>query len=146
MRHRDDFADHGEILSGIQGNRHERQGDVEQLGLLLVETGAIVFARVIPIFEFHYDLDALLLPDGANAEQRVDVDQSNAADLHIVPRDLLPAADEHIVTAPGDVHDVVGDEAVPPLHQVEHAFALADPGAAAKQQADAAHAGAGALD
>src|SRR5260370_7862424 len=114
MRHRDDFADHGEILSGIQGNRHERQGDVEQLGLLLVETGAIVFTRVIPVFEFHYDLDALLLPDGANAEQRVDVDQSNAPDLHIVPRVLVPPAAEHTITAPCAVHALSPDNALPP--------------------------------
>src|SRR6267143_4636555 len=146
MSHRDDFADHCEVFSGIQGNRHERQLDVEQLGLLLVEPGAIVFTRVVPIFELYDDLDALLLPHGANAEQCVDVDQSNAPDLHIVPRYLVPPADEHIVAAPGDVHDVVGDEAVPPLHQIEHAFALADPGTAAKQQADAEYVGQGAMN
>src|SRR5207248_975502 len=104
------------------------------------------YSRVLSQSSSSNDLDALLLAHGANAEERVDVDQANAADLHIVPRDLVSAPDEHVVTAPGDVDDVIRDETVPPLHQIEHAFALADPGAAAKQQSDAEDVGEGAVD
>ena len=39
---------------------------------------------VIPLLELHDDLDALLLAHGANAEDRRDVDQPDAANLHVV--------------------------------------------------------------
>src|SRR6266699_4030763 len=132
--HRDHFADHRQVLPGVQGHRHERQLDVEQVGLLEIEPGAVVLARGVPILELHDDLDALLLAHGANAEQRIDVDQPHPADLHVVARDLVATADEDVHAALRDAHDVVGDEAVPPLHQVEHALALADARPAAEQQ------------
>src|SRR5437899_2115299 len=47
----------------------------------------------------------------------------------------MAAADEHVVAPPRDVYDVIGDEAVTARDQVEDAFALADAGTAAKQQA-----------
>src|SRR5260221_13883220 len=135
--HGDDFTDHRQVLSRVQGHGDERQIDVEELGLLQVEAGAIVLTPGVPALELDDDLDALLLPHGADTEQRIDIDQPHAADLHVVTGDLVAAADQHIVAALGDVHDVVRHEAVAPLHQVEHALALADPGAAPKQQPDA---------
>src|SRR5260370_33860383 len=127
MVHRHHFTDHGQVLAGIERHRHQRQPHAENLGLLSVQPGAIVLARVVPILELHHDLDAFLLPHRAHAEQRVDVDQPDAADLHVVPGDLDAPADQHVVAAPGDVHHVVGDETVAALDQIEHAFALADP-------------------
>src|SRR6185312_7348378 len=141
MIHGHHFADHREVLAGIERHRHERNPHIEQLGALLVEPGPVVFARGVPVLELHHHLDALLLPHRADPEQRVDVDQTDAANLHEVARDLVPAADEHVVPAPRDVDDVVGDEPVPALDEVEYALALADAGAPAEQQADAEHVG-----
>ena len=137
MRHRDDFANHREVLARIERHRHERQLDVEQLGALLIESGAVVFARVVPVLELHHDFDALLLAHGANAEQRVDVDQADAADFHVMPGNLMPAANQHVVAAARDVDHVVRHQAMPALDQVEHTFALPDPGASSEQEAHA---------
>src|ERR1051325_2989211 len=100
----DPFADNRQILPGVQRHRHERQRHVEQLGLLLIEPGAIVLARVVPVLELDDDFDALLLADRADAEQRVDVDQPDTADFHVVAGDFVPAADQHVVPAPRHVH------------------------------------------
>jgi len=44
------------------------------------------------------------------------------------------------------VHDIVRDQPVPTLDEIEHALALADPGAAAKQESHAEHVGQRAMD
>src|SRR6266850_1914753 len=110
--HGEHFADHRQVLAGVQGHREERQLDVEQLGFLTVESGAVVFASGIPILELHDDLDPLLLAHRPDAEEGVDVDQPHAADLHVVTGDLVAAADQHVVAAPRHVHHVVRDQAV----------------------------------
>jgi hypothetical protein len=58
----------------------------------------------------------------------------------------VTASDQHVVTAPRHVDDIIGDEAMAALDQIEHAFALADPRAAAKQQTDAEDVGQRAVD
>src|SRR6267378_2382999 len=107
--HREHFADHRQVLAGVQRHGKERQLDVEQLGFLTVESGAVVFASSVPIFELHDDFDAFLLAHRADAEQGVDVDQPHAADLHVVAGDLVAAADEHVVATLRHVHHVVRD-------------------------------------
>src|SRR6267378_3672739 len=65
--HGQHFADHRQVLAGIQGHREQRQLDVEELGFLTVESGAVVFASRVPILELHDDLDAFLLAHRADA-------------------------------------------------------------------------------
>src|SRR2546423_12049707 len=139
--HRHDLADHGQILAGVERHRDHREGHVEHAGRLTVDSGTVVLARRVPLVELHHDLDALLLPHGPHAEQGADVDEPDAADLHVVLRQLVAAADQDVVAAPRDVDDVVRDQAVAALHQVEHAFALADPRLAEEQQPHAEHVG-----
>src|SRR5205823_9381918 len=139
--HRHDLADHGQVLAGVERDRDHREGHVEHARRLTVDPGAVVLARRVPLVELHHDLDALLLPHRPHAEQGADVDESDAADLHVVLRQLVAAADQDVVAAPRDVDDVVRDQAVAALDQVEHAFALADPGLAEEQQAHAEHVG-----
>src|SRR2546423_12850115 len=139
--HRHDLADHGQILAGVERHRDHREGHVEHAGRLTVDSGTVVLARRVPLVELHHDLDALLLPHGPHAEQGADVDEPDAADLHVVLRQLVAAADQDVVAAPRDVDDVVRDQAVAALHQVEHAFALADPRLAEEQQTHAEHVG-----
>src|SRR5436190_23184451 len=83
--HRHHLTDDGEILARVERHGHERQRDVEELGRLPVEAGAIVLARRVPVVELDHDLDALLLAHRPDTEQRADVDQPHTADLHVVP-------------------------------------------------------------
>src|SRR5207245_3074066 len=86
----------------VQRDGHERQGDVQDLGRLAIEPGAVVLTRRIPVVQLHHHLDALLLAHRAHAEQLTDVDQPHAANLHVVPRQLVTAPDEHVVSAARD--------------------------------------------
>src|SRR5690606_31155568 len=78
-------------------------------------------------------------------EQRGDIDDANAADLHVVALELVPAGDEDVVAASAHVDQIVRHQAMPSFHQVQHAFALADPAPAHHQQAYAVDVGHGAV-
>src|SRR5438093_5421330 len=80
--HRDDLTHHREVLPRVERHGDERQRDLQHLGGLAVEPGAIVLARRIPVLELDDHLDRLLLPRGAAAEQRADVDEPHAPDFH----------------------------------------------------------------
>src|SRR5438552_2826014 len=139
--HRHHLTDYREILARVERHGDERQRDVEQLRRLPVEAGTIVLPRRVPVIELDHDFDALLLAHRADSEQRADVDQPHAADLHVVPCQLVTPADQHVVPMPRDVDDVVRHQAVTALHQIEHALALADPRAAQEQETHAEHVG-----
>src|SRR5512146_3455295 len=139
VAHGHDLADHREILSRVERYRHQRHGDAEDGGLLRIEAGPVVFACGIPVLELYHDLDPLLLPHRPDAEQLLDVDQSDAADLHVMARHLVATTDQDVHPAARDVYHVICHQSVAPLHQVAHALALADPGAAHEQPPDAVH-------
>ncbi len=74
-------------------------------------------------------------------KMRRNVDQPDAANLHVVPLQLVPAADEDVAAAPARDDQIVGDEAVAALDEVEHALRLADAALADEQEPDAEHVG-----
>src|SRR2546422_713603 len=88
MVHRHHLADHGEILARVERHGDERQAHAEQRRRLAVEPRAVVLPGRVPVLELHDHLDALLLAHGAHAEQRLDVDQPDAPDLHVVLIDI----------------------------------------------------------
>jgi hypothetical protein len=57
----------------------------------------------------------------------------------VVRRQLVTPADQDVVTATGDLHDVVRHETMPPFYEIEHAFALSDTRATDEQKPDAIH-------
>ena len=120
----------------MRGSSH-----AEDVGRLAVEARALDDGVLPPLLELHDDLDALLLTHGADAEDRRNVDEADAADLHVVPLQLVTAPDQDVAAARAYDHEIVGDEAMPALDEVEHAFRLADAALAGEQQADAVHVG-----
>src|SRR5213592_591155 len=86
MVHRHDLADHRQVLAGVERHRDQGQRHVQEPGRLAVQAGAVVLARRVPVLQLDHNLDPLLLPHGPDPEQRPDVDQADAADLHVVPR------------------------------------------------------------
>src|SRR6188768_48881 len=99
MIHGDDFGDDGDVLPGIEINRNLRQLDIQNAGSLHVESSPFDDGILIPLLELHHNLDALLLADRPDTEDRLDVDQPHAADLHVMPLHLVSASDENIVAA-----------------------------------------------
>src|SRR5439155_948026 len=139
--HRNDLTDHGQVLPRVERYGDDRQSHLEHLSRLAVDPGAVIFARRLPVFELDDDLDPLLLAHGTDAEQRADVDQPHAADLHVVLGQFVPAPDQDIVAPARNVNHVVRNQPVAALHQIEDAFAFPDARAAEEQQAHTEHIG-----
>ena len=93
----------------------------------------------VPLDELEDDLDLLPLADRRDAEEVLDVDDPEPADLHVVLDDLGARAVDRVGRASLHVDDVVGDEPVAAHDEVERNLALADAGLAEEQDADAEH-------
>src|SRR5687768_10883791 len=120
--HRDHLGDHRDVLSRVERHADLRERDAEDLRRLAVEPRAVHDLGLVPLLELHHHLDALLLTHGADAEDGRDVHEPDAAHLHVMPLQLVPAADHHVAPATGGDHQVVGHEAVAALDEVEHAL------------------------
>ena len=129
------------FFPGLSGTTTRGTGTSRMVVSSRDETAAVAVLGGLPVLQLHHHLDPLLLAHGAYAEQRRNVDQANAPDLHMMRCQLVSPADQHIVASTSHLHHVVGDEAVPPLHQIQHALALADAGAADEEQSHAVHVG-----
>ena len=90
----------------------------------------------IPAFELDHQLDALRRARRRDAEQVLDVDHADAAQFHVVARQLGTRADEDRFGPPADFDRVVRHEPVSANDQVERAFALADAALADDQDAE----------
>ena len=55
---------------------------------------------MIPVLELHDHLDALLLPNGANPEDRRNVDEPDAANFHVMLLQLVTAPHDEVAAAP----------------------------------------------
>src|SRR5690349_6289704 len=99
MVHGDHLGDHGDVLAGIERDRDARGGDTEDVGGLAVEPRALDDRVVPPLLELYHHFDALLLAHGADAEDGGDVDEPEAADLHVVALQLVAAPDENVAGA-----------------------------------------------
>src|ERR1041385_221428 len=73
---RDHLGDHGDVLARIEVDANLRNLDVENHGRFGVESGPLRLRFAIPFLELDDDLDALLLPNGANPEHGRDVPRS----------------------------------------------------------------------
>ena len=105
----------------------------------IVQAQALVLARRIPSFELDDELDALRRSRRRDAEQILHVDDAEAAQLHVMPRQLRTRADQNRLRAPPHLHRVVRDQAMAADDQVERALALADAALAGDEDAQTEH-------
>ena len=137
LDHRRDLGEAGHVAPRTDGQRHVGHLAAEDLVGLDVEAGALLVHPGLPEAEGQDEVDALLATDGADAEDGGDVDDADAAALHVAAVELLGGAHELAVGHEGDAHVVVGHEGVAALDEGEGALALADAGGAAQEDADA---------
>src|SRR4051812_301188 len=135
MIHRDHLRDHRDVLPRIEGHGDLRQRHIQNTTTLAIEAGAVDHQLRVPVDQLHHYLDSLLLPNGADAEDRRHVDEADAADLHVVALELVPAAEEPLGAAPRDEHDVAGDEPMAALYQVQYALRFSDAAPANEEEA-----------
>ena len=100
--------------------------DAEHFVGLFIESEPIILPPVLPAFELHHELDPLRRSRRRDAEQILDVDQSEPADLHVVPRQFRTGADDERLGPAVQIHDVVRHQAMAADDEVERALALAD--------------------
>src|SRR5207253_2543046 len=106
---------------------------------LAIEAGAVDHELRVPIHQLDDDLDALLLPNGADAEHRWHVHETDAANFHVVALQLVTTSEQHFGAATRHHHHVVRHQAVSPLDEIEHALGLADAAPTKEEQAHAEH-------
>src|SRR5258708_4444682 len=136
MMHRDDFGDHGDVLAGIEMNGNARNGDTENVRVLVVQSGTVHVGALTPLLELNDDLDALLLAHRADAEDGRNVHEPDAANLHVMALELVAASNEDVVAAATREHEIVGNDPVSTLDEIEHALGFADPALPDEQKPD----------
>src|SRR6266550_7090731 len=120
MIERNHFRDNRNIFSGIQRHSHEGDFDVEDRGGKSIETRSIDHCVLIPFLELYDNFDSFLLADRANSKDGWNVDESDAANLHVVALQLVTAPDQHIVPATNRDDNIVGNETMSELDEIEH--------------------------
>src|SRR5207244_10252522 len=120
------FHEDRDASSGRDGHADEGDPQSEDLVELDVEAQALVLARGVPAFELDYQLDALGGSRRRDPEEIHDVDDADAAQLHVVPRQLWAGADQDRFRPAANLDGIVGHQSMATHNQVERAFALAD--------------------
>src|SRR5438105_4244827 len=87
-RHLDDG---GQVAAGAHRDHEQRYLDVEDGVLLLLDAEPVVLDLVVPLDQLHHHLHLLALAHGGHAEEVLDVDDADPADLHVVLDDLRSA-------------------------------------------------------
>src|SRR3954462_6016234 len=136
MVHGDDFRHHRNVLSGIQEYGDLWQIDVENGRRFHVDADAFDDSVLIPFLELYDYLDALLLADSAYTKYRLDVDEADTANFHVMTLHLVTAPDQDIVASLAGDYQIVSDEAVAALHEIEHTLGLADAAFTGEKKAD----------
>src|SRR5438477_5441004 len=81
---RGDFHDGGEVAAGTHRDDEQRHLGVQDAVLLLLDAQAVVLHAVVPFDQLHHHLHLLPIANGGDAEQILDVDDADSADLHVV--------------------------------------------------------------
>src|SRR5262245_36970998 len=89
-----DLDEHGEVASGPDRHLDVRERDAEDLVPVLVEAEAVVALAGLPRVELDRVLHELREPHGGDAEEVLDVDDPDPAQLHVIAGQLGPGADE----------------------------------------------------
>src|SRR5882762_6631606 len=121
-----DLDDGDQVAARAHRHDEQRHLGVQHAVLLLLDTEPVVLDPVVPLDQLHHHLDLLAVPHRRHAEQVLDVDDADPADLHVVLDDLRAAPVDRAALPLLQVHDVVRDQAVAAGDQVEGQLALAD--------------------
>jgi len=136
--HGSGFDDDGDVAARLYRDFELGHFDTEDIHGEFIHADAVVDFVWIPVFQLDDELDLLFIANGADAEEVGYIDNSEAADFHVVADDFvcaLPHEQRAIETA--DFDDIVSDKPVPPLDKCERCLALAYAGFAQKQNTNA---------
>ena len=124
--HCGDLHDNCGISAGLDGDRHRRDLDAENIRILLINAHAVIDLGGIPRLQLNNHVDLLLELDGAHAEQSADIDDADTAQLKEVTDILRRCADEIRIGDFAQLNCVIRDQTVSALDQLDRAFGFAD--------------------
>jgi hypothetical protein len=137
------------VLSGVKDIReavdqaklqrqHDRDGEDVVEPLLQAEPIDLELARRL-LHEAYDDVDALSLADGRDAEEVLDVEDTEAPHLEVVAQQLRGLTEDHAGRTEVALHDVVRHEAVTAHDEIERTLALPHAARPHEQEPDAEH-------
>ena len=108
-----------------------RQGDMWNFDAkdfigFAIQTNSIHIFNLVPILQCDDEIEFFLRNDGSSAKDRGDVDDANAADLHVVSGNAIGCSDQLGTLYGTEAREVIGDEAVAALDEAKDALAFAD--------------------
>jgi len=107
------------------------------LCIIFLQAQPVVLAVPVPLLEVDLQVDGLAVADAADAEQGLDIDDPDAAQLDEVLGDRRRCADEGHLTHTPDLDDIVRHQPVAALDQLQGSLGLADATVAGQQEPDA---------
>src|ERR1051325_6512149 len=91
---RGDLDQRREVAARAHRQPQRRDLHPEDVVVAVVEPEPVVLLAVVPLAQLDDQVDLLRLADRGDAEQVLDVDDAEAADLHVVPEQAGAAADD----------------------------------------------------
>ena len=126
-------------IATLRPSRHRHAdvgaGHVEDAVHRLLEPQPVVRLSGLPGLELDHQVDRLALAHRGQAEQVLDVDDADAAQLHVMAQRLRAVADQLVVGIAPDADAVVADQAVAAGDEVERRLALPHSAAPDQQHA-----------
>src|SRR5947209_6986846 len=126
-----------EVPARTDGQDEVRHGDAEYLDGARVESETLDLGRLLPALEHDVEVNLRGAADGRRAEQLADVDDAEAANLHVLAQEVGRAARELAGPRAPHLDEVVGDELVAAHDEVERALRLPHPALALDEDAEA---------
>ena len=105
------------------------------LRIFFLQPQPVIFLILVPVLQPDHQIDALGILDAGYAEQGLDVDDADAAQLNEMLGDVRRGADQRIVADLSDLHHIVGNQAVSSLDQLQGRLRFSDAALARDQDA-----------
>src|SRR5215213_10500132 len=130
------FNKYADISTESYRHSDVRAGSFQDVEERLVEPEPIVLLTGLPVLQLDDQVDGRAVAHRGQAEQVLDVDDADAAQLHVVAQGAFAEPDQLAVGIALDRDLVIGHEAVPARNQIEGRLALPYPAVADHQHAD----------
>lgn len=131
------FDETGHIAAGADGELNKGNFQPEGLVIMLLETRSFLFHPGGPFLEIDDEIDPFLHSNTPDSEHFGDIDDADAAALHVSAIEFGASTDEFLLVDKGNVGEIVGYEAVVALDEGESALALPDAALPFEEGADA---------
>src|SRR5215213_7060039 len=125
-----------EVPPRAHGQDEVRDGDTQDVHRPLFEAEPVNLGRVHPALQPDVQPQLLRAADGRDAEQLADVEDAEAANLHVLAQQVGRAAHEQARPAAAYHDEVVGDQLVAAHDEVERALRFAHAGLALDEHAE----------